>query len=63
MLSCNQATFLMSQQSERPLSFTERLQLRLHVAMCSGCLLFGRQVDVLDRVAREYAPGREGPEA
>lgn len=53
----------MSQRSERPLSFKERLQLSLHVAMCSGCRLFGRQVDVLGRLAREYAPGRDEPKA
>lgn len=63
MLSCDQATFLMSQRAERPLSFRERLQLSLHVAMCSGCRLFGRQVDVLGRLAREYAPGRDEPKA
>ena len=63
MLSCDQATFLMSQRSERPLGLTERLQVRLHVLMCSGCRLFGRQIVVLNRMATNYNPGRDEPKA
>ena len=61
MLSCDQATFLMSQRAERPLGWAERVQLRLHVLMCSGCRLFGRQVVVLNRIASTYTPGRDEP--
>lgn len=62
MLSCDQATFLMSQRAERTLRWTERLHVALHVMMCSGCRLFGRQAAIINRVARRYAPGRDGSE-
>lgn len=62
MLSCEQATFLMSQRAERRLRWSEGLKVALHVLMCSGCRLFGRQAAIINRVARKYAPGRDGPE-
>jgi len=37
MISCKEATRLASLQLERKLSLWERLQLRLHVAICVGC--------------------------
>jgi hypothetical protein len=37
MLSCRQATELMSQEQDRRLSLAERLGLRLHVLICSAC--------------------------
>jgi predicted anti-sigma-YlaC factor YlaD len=37
MMSCKQMTYLMSQQLDRELSARERMALRLHVMMCSGC--------------------------
>lgn len=43
MLSCKQATRLMSQSMERPLNFGERLALRLHLMICVGCRRAERQ--------------------
>ncbi|MDP3538725.1 MAG: zf-HC2 domain-containing protein [Azonexus sp.] len=37
MISCKEATRLVSLQLERPLGFWVRLQLRLHLAFCIGC--------------------------
>ena len=37
MISCKEATRLASLQLERKLSLGERLQYRLHLAMCIGC--------------------------
>jgi hypothetical protein len=55
MLNCHDATFLMSQGRERTLSFSERMKLRLHVAMCSGCANFGRQLRHLGAAAKALA--------
>jgi len=44
MLSCRQATRLLSDAQDRRLSTAERLQLRLHVLMCSACRRFGQQL-------------------
>lgn len=55
MMNCHDATFLLSQARERPLAFSERMKLRLHVSLCRGCANFERQLPVLGDVARTYA--------
>lgn len=37
MISCKEATRLASVQMERKLSLQERLQFRMHLAICAGC--------------------------
>ena len=37
MTTCKHATELLSQGLDRHLSFSERLRLRLHLLICSGC--------------------------
>jgi len=37
MISCKEATRLASLQMERTLTLGERLQFRLHLAICVGC--------------------------
>lgn len=44
MLTCKQATKVMSQAQDRPLSLKERLHLRLHLMMCRGCTRFEKQM-------------------
>jgi predicted anti-sigma-YlaC factor YlaD len=43
MLSCKQAARLVSQGLDRELGFTERVRLRLHLAICNGCTNFRKQ--------------------
>ena len=57
MLSCQQATELMSQEQDRQLSLVERLGLRLHVLMCAGCNNCRRQMDVLRAACRRFGSG------
>lgn len=55
MLDCRNATGLMSEARERPLTARERLALRLHWALCSACRRFNRQLDVLQDAMRRFA--------
>lgn len=55
MLSCREATRLLSDRLERPLSRRERLSLWLHIAMCNACRNFGRQAQFLRRAAGRFA--------
>lgn len=57
MLSCREATELMSQEQDRPLSLVERLGLRLHVWMCAGCNNYRRQMSVLRAACRRFGSG------
>lgn len=54
MLTCRQATRLMSEGMDRPLRPGERLQLRLHLAFCRGCRAFKRQTAFLRRASRAF---------
>jgi len=55
MMNCRQATRLISESQERPLTFRERLLLKMHTMMCSGCRNFGRHMEILRKISRNYA--------
>ena len=47
MLTCKEATRLVSQGLDRRLGLAERLALRLHLLACDGCTNFSKQVAFL----------------
>lgn len=65
MLSCKDSSRLMSEAEDRRLGFGERVGLRLHLAICSGCRNAARQFAFLRRAMRRLsrdddpAPGRD----
>lgn len=58
MLSCKQATQLMSQAGDRRLGLRETLQLRLHLALCKACMNYRKQIEFIDRACRAWS-GRD----
>ncbi len=60
MPSCRESTRLMSEARERALTAVERVALRVHLLMCSGCRNFGKQLDFLRAAMRVYVPGENG---
>lgn len=55
MLNCLQATKLISESQERALSVPEKMTLKMHVMMCSGCKNFSLQVPFLSKAMKAYA--------
>jgi len=55
ILSCTEATRLVSQGLDRRLRLAERVTLRLHLAICDGCSHFRKQVLLLRRAVRRLA--------
>jgi hypothetical protein len=55
ILSCKEATRLVSQGLDRRLGLGERMALRLHLAICEGCSRFRRQVLFLREAVRRLA--------
>lgn len=55
MLSCSEATRLVSEQQERALSARERLALQMHLMMCAGCKNFSRQIPFLSNAMKAYS--------
>jgi predicted anti-sigma-YlaC factor YlaD len=52
MLSCKQASQLVSQSLERPLNRQERFALRMHLWICRYCRRFSQQLHALRVILR-----------
>lgn len=58
MLSCKEVTAVCSAEMERPLRLGEKVSLRAHLMMCSGCANYRRQMKVLRQAMQAYGEGR-----
>jgi hypothetical protein len=54
MISCQEASRLLSQRQERPLGFFELFRLRAHLALCTMCKRFSRQLDLMREAMHRY---------
>ena len=45
MLNCKEVSSLLSDRLDRKLTFMERVNLRLHLAMCAACSRVERQLE------------------
>ncbi|MDR7016743.1 zf-HC2 domain-containing protein [Acinetobacter sp. 3657] len=54
MLTCRQATQLLSEQQDRQLVFKEQSALQFHVMMCRSCRRFGKQMKILSLLTKEF---------
>ncbi len=51
-ITCKKATLLISMKEEGKLSFAQKIQLRMHLAVCSMCKLFEKQSLFISKNAR-----------
>lgn len=54
MMMCKEATHLMSRQLDIPLTFQEKLSLKLHLAMCGACTQCNQQFHLLHQTGKYY---------
>jgi len=54
MLSCKEVTRLLSHAQDRPLALGERVKLRLHLAVCTACTRFERQLAFMRTALSRY---------
>ena len=54
MISCKDASRLISRKEDAPLTFWQRLTLRLHLSVCAACMRFERQVRFLRTAMQMY---------
>jgi hypothetical protein len=52
MLTCKDASHLISENLERPLSLRERWGLKLHLWLCANCRRFERQMALMRQALR-----------
>ena len=56
MLSCREVTEKASDYLERDLGFRERLQFRLHLAICTACRRYVEQLRAAVRLLKQQPP-------
>ena len=54
VISCREASRLLSQRQDRELGFWERLKLRGHLVLCDMCTRFGKQLDFMREALHRY---------
>jgi hypothetical protein len=59
MISCKEASRLMSQAQDRELSLGERALLQFHLALCRGCRAVNAQFRFLRRAMRALLAERD----
>lgn len=60
MRSCRDVSQLLSESLERPLGFSERWSLRLHLMICRNCENFSRQLKLLRTLSSTFVKGELG---
>lgn len=56
-MNCQHATKLISESQDRALSMPEKISLKMHLMMCTGCKNFSLQVPFLSKAMKAYAAG------
>ena len=54
MLNCKEATRLLSEKQDRALNRSEKVSLKFHTFMCSGCRNFDKQMNAISVFAQSY---------
>lgn len=54
MLSCKQASELVSQSLDRQLTMRERFSLRFHLLICAACTRFSRQLAYIQATIKKF---------
>ena len=54
LVSCKEASRLLSQDQERPMSWWERVRVKWHLAVCSMCRAFDKQLRFINEAMRRY---------
>jgi hypothetical protein len=65
-INCREATHLVLQSQDKPLSWADRLRLRFHLAICKACPRFVRQASLMQMAMgrwRAYRDEADEPKA
>jgi hypothetical protein len=54
LISCREASLLVSRLQDEELPAWQRFRLRAHLAVCTACMRFERQLEILRRAMRAY---------
>lgn len=54
MVSCREASQLLSRREDAPLSALDRIKLGLHLRACAACTRFAQQLALIREALRRY---------
>ena len=54
VISCKEASRLLSESHDRPLGWLERLKLRVHLALCDMCTRFAAHLRFMRQTMQRY---------
>ena len=52
VLSCTKATYLLEKKLHRKLNFIEKIQLRIHLSLCTNCTDYNKKAELLDLLTK-----------
>ncbi len=52
MLTCKQASLIISQSLDNPLSRSDRMKLKFHLFICKACTRFNRQLHLIKTIVQ-----------
>ena len=52
MISCKEASRLISEMKDHDVTWRQRLSLRFHLLMCSMCRMYQRNLEMLSNISR-----------
>jgi len=61
MINCKEYALLLSQSLDQPISFWEKLSIKMHQVLCPPCKHIDSQLDAI-RTACRFSPGADGQE-
>lgn len=59
MLTCKQASQIISQSLDNPLSWSDRVKLKFHLFMCNACNRFNQQLRLLSGAVQKLKSDTE----
>jgi hypothetical protein len=62
MIKCKQATQMLSEKLDRPLSGKEKINLAMHTAICTPCRQFGKQMETIRGLSKSYTNAKKPEE-
>ncbi|MEZ4805691.1 MAG: hypothetical protein R2852_09470 [Bacteroidia bacterium] len=54
MISCRKASELVEKNNFEPLSFSDKMKLKIHTHICKTCTAYGQQSQLLEQLLNEH---------
>lgn len=61
VLSCQKATLLIEKSHNKPLTYFDRIQLKVHLKICDKCSQYQKQSLIIENIIKNTTPNRLFP--